>query len=504
MIPSDSTSYSTAYSVAAVDLGSNSFHMLVAEPQESTFRIIDKLREPVRLAAGLDASGEIDAAARERALKCLARFEQRVRGLSRAQVRAVGTNTLRQASNADSFIRDAEEALGHPIEVVSGAEEARLIYAGVVHGLAPEQPRRLVADIGGGSTEIITGHLAEPQLMESLPLGCVTMTEHFFPGGRITDKAWRAVLVHAELEVEPYAEAFRHQGWQQAIGASGTVRAIQKVLATEGWAEYAITREGLRRLGNTLRGSKSAARLKLKGLSDRRRPVFPGGVAILTALFEVLGIDSMQVSDAALREGLLLDFVERRSHRDVRTRSVRAMALQFGVDLAQAERIANTAKWLLTGLRNHPKVDSEPVSGYLEWASLLHEIGLTISHSRHHKHGAYIVENADLMGFSKAEQALLAALIRAHRGRFQPQEFDTLPPRLANAAKDLAIVLRLSVLLHRGRHAHPTPTIEVSADSSHLSLRFPSGWLAEHPLTEADLASEADTLKGIGFDLRFA
>lgn len=499
----DSSSADADQIVAAVDLGSHSFHMLVASTRETNFRVIDRLRDPVKLAAGLDADGAISKRARERALKCLARFGQRLRDLSSTQVRAVGTNTLRQAANAGDFMRDAEEALGHPIEVISGAEEARLIYAGVTHGLSPEKSGRLVADIGGGSTEIIAGHLEDPYRMESLPLGCVMLTEHFFPRGRITERAWRAAVVHAELEVQPYAEDFRQQGWQQAIGASGTVRAIQKVIAAQGWADYMVTRGGLRRLGDVLRTAKSASKLKLEGLSVRRRSVFPGGVAILTALFEVLGIDAMEVSDAALREGLLQDFVERRGHRDIRTRSVRAMATRFAVDFAQAERVAGTAKWLFAHLRDYSVFDANTAAAYLEWAALLHELGLAVSHSGYRRHGAYIVENADLMGFSKAEQALLAALIRTHRGRLHPREFENLPPRLARAARPLAVALRLSVLLHRNRHTAAIPTLDAEGGASGLSLGFPPGWLADHPLTAADLVGEAAILKAADFDLHF-
>lgn len=489
--------------VAAVDLGSNSFHMLVARVEGASFQIIDKLREPVRLAAGLDAYDAIDAAARERAVACLARFGQRLRGLPGDQVRAVGTNTWREAVNADEVIVYAENALGHPIEVISGVEEARLIYAGVVHGMTYEQPRRLVADIGGGSTEVIAGHLAQPHLMESLPLGCVTLSEHFFPDGRISEKAWRAALLHAEREIEPYADLFMQQGWQHAIGASGTVRAIQKVLEAQGWSGYTITRGGLKRLSETLRTSKSAKRLKLKGLSARRRDVLPGGTVILAALFKALDIESMDVSDAALREGLLLDFAERREHRDIRAQSVRTMAGRFGVDQEQAERVAATAASLLESF-TRASPEAEPLSAYLDWAARLHEIGLGVSHAGYHKHGAYIVENADLMGFSRAEQALLAALIRTHRGRPNLDAFDSLPPRFRKAGRILAIALRLAVLLHRGRKAASSIVPRAEGNPSSLSLAFPPGWLDEHPLTETDLAEEARALKAAKFDLHFA
>lgn len=489
--------------VAAVDLGSNSFHMLVARVEGTGFQILDRLREPVRLAAGLDAEGAIDAAARERAVRCLARFGQRLRYLPSTQVRAVGTNTLREATNAESFMAAAEEALGHPIEVISGVEEARLIYAGVVQGLAYDASERLVADIGGGSTEVIAGRLAEPHLMESLPLGCVTLSEHFFPGGKIGEKAWRAALMHAQREISPYAEAFRRQDWRQAIGASGTVRAIQKVLEAQGWSGYAITHAGLRKLGEALSTTRHTRRIKLKGLATRRREVFPGGVIILSALFEVLGIETMDVSDAALREGLLLDFAERRDHRDVRSRSVRAMAERFGVDPEQAARVADTAVALYRSL--HPDTPADgALAIYLEWAARLHEIGLTVSHSGYHKHGAYIVENADLTGFSRAEQALLAALIRTHRGRFQLQGFENLPRRFRKAAWLLVIVLRLAVLLHRGRAGTGNVAPRAEGGTGGMTLTFPPGWLEAHPLTESDLADEARVLKGAKFELRYA
>jgi len=496
----DSAADSKDTLIAAVDLGSNSFHMLVARLEPTGFQVIDKLREQVRLAAGLDSHGAIDVEARDRALQCLARFGQRLRGLPGTRVRAVGTNTLREASNAAQFVSDAEAALGHPIEAISGVEEARLIYAGVVQGLAPAHAERLVADIGGGSTEIIVGHLNEPQLMESLPLGCVTLTEHFFPDGRITGKAWRAALLHAEVEVQAYAETFRRQGWEQAIGASGTVRAIQKVIAAEGWARERITRDGLQHLVETIGGVKKASRLRLRGLGASRRAVFPGGVAILAALFEVLGIERMDVSDAALREGVLLDFVERSGPRDIRARSVQAMASRLGVDQAQAERVADTAAWLLGCVRDN-MAEASAAAPYLEWAARLHEVGLSVSHAGYHRHGAYIVENADLMGFSNAEQAFLAALIRPHRGRFQAQAFAALQPRFARVARFLAIVLRLSVLLHRSRMPVSKEGIKVQGDTDQLRLRFPPGWLDAHPLTAADLEEEAQTLKAADFSL---
>ncbi len=499
---SDARSAGEGAMVAAVDLGSNSFHMLVARLEATGFQVIDTLREPVRLAAGLDAGGAINAVARERALQCLARFGQRLRGLPDPRVRAVGTDTLREAVNAVQFVRDAEAALGHPIEAISGAEEARLIYAGVVHSLASGRTRRLVVDIGGGSTEIIAGYPPQPDLMENLPLGCVTLTEHFFPDGRMSGKAWRAALGQAKLKIQPHIEAFRREAWQQAVGASGSVLAIRKVLAAEGWADGRITRDGLRRLVAAVATVENVVQLKFKGLSASRRDVFPGGVAILAALFEGFDIACMDVSDAALREGLLLDFVEDSGPYDVRARSVDAMAARFGVDSGQAERVAGTTAWLFAQVQD--KVPGASACGtYLEWAARLHEVGLAVSHFGRHKYGAYLVEHADLMGFSKDEQTFLAALIRSLHGRFQPQSFVASPSRFAPVVSFLAIVLRLSVVLHRSRLPVPKTGIKVEGDARGLRLRFPPGWLADHPLTAADLEQEARVLRMAGFALRF-
>ena len=400
------------------------------------------------------------------------------------------------------FVCAAEAALGHPIEVISGAEEARLIYTGVVHGLASGQARRLVVDIGGGSTEIIVGHLAQSDLMVNLSLGCVTLTEHFFPDGRINEKAWRAALAQAELKIQPHVETFRRQGWQQAIGASGTVLAIRKVLAAEGWADERITCDGLRRLVAVVATVENTSQLKFKGLSASRRSVFPGGIAILAALFEGLDIECMDVSDAALREGLLLNFVECSGPCDVRARSVYAMAARLGVDPDQAQRVVGTAAWLFAQVQD--KVPGASACGtYLEWAARLHEVGLTVSHFGRHKYGAYIVENADLMGFSKAEQTFLAALIRSLQGRFQPRLFVAPSSRFVPAVSFLAILLRLSVLLHRSRLPVPKTGMKVEGDANGLRLRFPPGWLADHPLTVADLEKEARALQTAGFTLRF-
>ncbi|HKK13082.1 MAG TPA: exopolyphosphatase, partial [Gammaproteobacteria bacterium] len=308
----------SADTIAAVDLGSNSFHMVVAHRADGRLQIVDRLREPVRLAAGLDSERRLTADAQSRALGALERFGQRLQDLPDANVRAVGTNTLRRARNGAEFIAAAQQALGQAIETISGVEEARLIYLGVAHSLAEDRGRRLVVDIGGGSTELIVGEGFEPLQLESLYMGCVGMSRKYFPGGRIDKEGLRAAELAAGLELQPVQGVFRDLGWTAATGASGTIRAVRAVVTEAGWSDSGITRESLARLRQALLAAGDMGKLKLKGLSDDRRPVFAGGVVILSAIFDALGIEHMTYSDGALREGLLYDLIGRVHDQDIR------------------------------------------------------------------------------------------------------------------------------------------------------------------------------------------
>jgi len=486
--------------LAALDLGSNSFHLVVARVDGGGLHVIDRLRETVRLAAGLDDRKYLVAEAMVRALACLERFAERLRGMAPGTVRAVGTNTLRSARNGERFRARAEQVLGHPIEVIAGREEARLIYSGVVRGIAASDGRRLVADIGGGSTELIIGEGLEPSMRESLYMGCVGMSRRFFPGGTVERRQMKAAVLAAGRELEPITARFRACGWDSAIGCSGTIKALAGIARAEGWCRFGITREALRKLRHALIDAGSVTRVQLRELRPDRREVLPGGVAVLSAIFKFLDLDRMTVSDAALREGLLFDLLGRIRHQDVRAHTVDRMAERFGVDRDQAARVERVARIALEQLPPLLGVEAQGEE-MLAWAARLHEIGLALSHAQHHKHGAYLLANADLAGFSRQEQAMLAALVRGHRRKFPGDAFNQLPKDKVRLAIRLCVVLRLAVLLERGRGNEPTPAFGFHSVGQRVELSFPPGWLAAHPLTEADLAEERAYLDAVGIRL---
>lgn len=487
---------------AAIDLGSNSFHMIIAREAGGHLQVRDRLRETVRLAAGLDTRGNLDEAARQRAVECLRRFGQRLRGFRPGTVRAVGTNTLRKAKGTD-FLQQAEEALGHPIEVIAGIEEARLIYLGVAHGLPASDARRLVVDIGGGSTELILGRHFEPLELESLYMGCVSYSQQFFAGGRISERNMREAIIAARLEMQGIENEFSEIGWQFAVGASGTIRAVGEVVHAMGWADDGITLESLDRLVDELLKAGHIDKLKLSGLKEERLPVFPGGVAVLRAIFEGLPIGKMQVSDWALREGLLYDLIGRVRHEDVRERTINALCGRYQVDLRQASRVEQTAKLILGQVAASWDLEGEETEHLLLWAARLHEMGLAIAHSAYHKHGAYLVENSDIPGFSSSEQKLLALLIRGHRRKVPMSLFRDLSTPQGDRILRLCILLRLSVLLCRSHSDIPHPPFRFTADLKRLKLEFSPGWLSGHPLTEADLEQEAVYLQAAKFKLSY-
>ncbi|MGB0712782.1 MAG: exopolyphosphatase [Gammaproteobacteria bacterium] len=484
--------------LAAVDLGSNSFHMIVARMEDGQLHVIDRLREMVSLASGLDTKNHLSDEAQERAITCLERFGQRLRDLPPGSVRAVGTNTLRRARGSGSFLARAEQALGHPIEVIAGREEARLIYLGVSHGRAGDEGNRLVIDIGGGSTEVIVGEGFETLSRDSLFMGSVSWTRAHFADGRINRKTLAKAELAAQREIGTIATRCRELGWNLALGCSGTVRAVGAVLKAQGWSDGAITPEGMARLRQALIDAGQTDNIVLSGLKDERRPVFAGGFAVLNALVLGLDIDRLSVSDMALREGLLYDLVGRLRHDDVRNRTVNRLAKRLGVDTTQARRVEQTAVECLRQVATDWALEGEPMEDTLRWAARLHEVGLVISRNQHHKHGHYMLSNADMAGFSRREQAVLAALVRGHRRRFPLDVFDTLPDAEREAAIRLCVLLRLAVVLHRGRIDGPSAPFELKVGRKNeckLKLRLPADWLADHPLTLADLQEESEFLK---------
>ncbi|MEM8548269.1 MAG: Ppx/GppA phosphatase family protein [Pseudomonadota bacterium] len=490
--------------IAAVDLGSNSFHMVVAALRHGQLTIIDRLRETVRLAEGLTRENGLAMAARDRALACLERFGERLRELDAAQVRAAGTNTLRLVSSDQGFRAMAERALGHPIEVIAGVEEARLIYLGVAHSLPPEAGKRLVIDIGGGSTEMIIGAGLTAETLQSLGMGCVGKTERFFGDGRLKSKSFVRARLAARLKLEPVKAAFIDRGWQHAIGASGTIRSVEKVALELGLIApgEAVTKAVVEQLIERAVDCRTIGKLDLPGLSARRAQVWPGGLSILVEIMAALGIEALTTSDGALREGLLYDLVGRLQHEDARERSVRALAERYHVDEVQAERVRDTALALFERCENFSGLAPDFARRILGWAARLHEIGLDIAHADFHLHGAYVAGHADMPGFPAAEQQLLAYLLANQRKR-PAEHASELNPDWRAPALWLVVLLRLAVLLNRSRSSAPLPVVGVRFGKRRLALTLVSDWREANPLTVADLERERGYLSNWNFKLEF-
>jgi exopolyphosphatase / guanosine-5'-triphosphate,3'-diphosphate pyrophosphatase len=492
--------------VAAVDLGSNSFHMIVCSlNDDGTPQTIDRLREMVRLASGLNKDNVLEEKTQKKALACLERFGQRIGHFPSGSVRIVGTNTLRTAKNAMQFLVKAEQALNHPIHIISGIEEARLIYLGVAYSLSSKANLRLVMDIGGGSTEFIIGSGNSPKEKESLQMGCVSVSNAFFKDGYLTKSAFNQASLFVEQKLEPFQRKFRRANWDEAIGASGSLRSIAKVLQANNWSNNSITRQGLEKLVMYLNQCNHISEINLPTLDQERLPVFVGGVAIVYATFKSLGIEQMTVADGALREGLIQDLLGRIYNHDMRSITVQSVTERYRTDKMHALRIKQTISLILKQLHGNCSWSND-VNGsqFLEWAADLHEIGIDIAHSQYHKHSAYIIEHADLAGFSTQDQILLASIIRSHRRKFSFQLFNELPTPWNVSAPYLTVVLRLAVLLRRNRHDDELPSFKITIANFKINLKFPDSWLSQSPLTHADLIQEAEYLKSAGFTFEFA
>ena len=481
--------------VAAVDLGSNSFRLQVGRVVDDQIYTLDSLKESVRLASGLMADKRLDPASQARALEALRRFGERLGGLDKGAVRAVATNTLRVAKNADEFLPLAEEALGFPIEVIAGREEARLIYIGASHSLPTSAQKRLVVDIGGGLTEFIIGKRHDPLLMESLYMGCVSYTLRFFPDRKIDKKRLRDAQIAAAKEIELIAHDYRRMGWKEAIGSSGSARAIADILEMNRLnpnGESGISRTGLDRLCSMLLKAGSAEALDIPGIKSDRLPVLPGGIAIMSAIFEELAIEHMSYADGALRLGVLYDLLGRFHHHDMRDSTVAQFIRRYQVEADQAERVEATALSALTQLTEGSP--SEADVQFLSWATRLHEIGISVAHNAYHKHGAYILTYADMPGFSKKDQARLAMLVLGHRGKLEKLG----SVAAVDSAWRLIFCMRLAVLLHRTRDDRALPAWRATATASGFQLDLPAEWLQANPWTAAALGEEAAVWKQIG------
>lgn len=494
--------------IAAVDLGSNSFRLQVARVEGNQVFQLDGLKVPVRLAAGMQADKTLSIEAQDRALTALARFGERLRGFAAEDVRVVGTNTLRVAHDNQAFLAHAQAMLGFPIEVISGYEEARLIYLGAAHSLPPFEGNRLVVDIGGGSTEFIIGRGLTPLVMESLRLGCVSSTVNFFPNGRCDKKSFREAEIAAAREIETLVETYRDTGWQLAIGTSGTAKALAELLLENGLnpgKAAGISRVGLESLKHTLIEAGQIEKVRLSGLRADRIPVLAGGLSIMVAIFDTLDIEHMDYADGALRQGVLYDLCGRINHDDGdgRSETVRQLQRRHQIGLAQAQRVDQLAcqlfDQLLAGKKEVKSSELEDDRLFLSWAAQLHEIGWSISHTSYHKHGAYILTHADMPGFSRMEQAKLAALILGHRGKLGKLLGITEDVRY----RHMLLAFRLAVLLNRARaNSAVSPELILTMERSDYRLSIPAEWLNAHPLTHANLVEESAYWRGIGVKLR--
>ena len=486
--------------LAAVDLGSNSFHMVIAKLRDDHFQTVDKLKEMVQLRAGLDNRDRLSGPAQANALACLERFGQRIKDLPAGSVRVVGTNTLRVAKNSDAFLKKAKKALGHSIEIIEGEEEARLIYLGVAHTLSFDNTRRLVMDIGGGSTEFIIGERFEGLQRESLSMGCVSFSQQFFAGGALSPERMKMAIIAAATRLRAIQKCYRDIGWDEAIGASGTIRCVASIVKQAGWAiDGTITLESLDKLIEVMISSGHMDSVDLAGLSDERRSVLPGGVAVLKASFEQLKIKKMTVSDGALREGLLYDLLGRISHDDERDHTVSAMARRYHADQDQTDRVVLMLDQLFDPIAKPWRFEPHHRQ-QLHWAANLHEIGLFIAHHQYQKHSCYLLAHSNLPGFSREEQYALAVIVRGQRRSFPTKYIKRIPKETQLVTQRLTVLLRLALVFNRGRSVVGATPVKIQATAKEIKLLLPVGWLAEHPLTEADLLQEVVYLQAT--DLR--
>ena len=483
--------------LAAVDLGSNSFRLLIGRVESTEIgeqiRPLDALKESVRLAAGLGPDGQLDAASQGRAIEALSRFGERLRSFGPDQVRAVATNTFRVARNSRRLLRTAQAALGFPIEVISGHEEARLIYLGAAHALPSDDRQRIVVDIGGGSTECIIGRNYEPVRLESTAIGCVTLSEQFFPGGVVDASRFERACFAAREVIAPISLGYQETGWDYALGTSGTAKALWQALQMNR-GDARITRAGLQWLTDQLLAAGHTDKIKLEGLKPERRPVLAGGLAVMSAIFDELGIGEMNYCAGALRQGTLYDLLGRNQGADMREITVSRMIERYGVGKRQGELVAASAIGLFSQVARGPKEELLARRRLLGWTARLAEIGMSISHQSFHKHTAYILDHADMPGFTLDEQTLMANLALGQTGGLRKLEplFQTELDWL------MALSLRLASTLHRHRDGVEITPPAMFYKRGGLRLEVPATWAREHPLSDASLRAEADSWAQLG------
>lgn len=488
--------------LAAIDLGSNSFHLIIAKTEHEEMRPVEVLAEKVQLGAGLE-NDRLSQEAIDRGLDCLSRFAQLLGSVEPQRIRVVGTNALRQAENRLDFTLPAREILGTRVDVIYGREEARLVYLGVAHTLADDAHSRLVIDIGGGSTEFIIGQRFEPQKLESLQMGCVSFSRDFFPDAGISAANYRRAYDRARVETSHIRYRYSAEHWAECVGSSGTLNAIESIVVLNGWSDSGITRKALSELQSKLLTFEHFDQIKLDGLTESRRNVIVAGVAITSALFDILGIEQMRASKGALREGVIYDLMGRLSHEDVRERTVNALIQRYSADEHTGAIVERRCATFFSATRGSWRLENEDWE-LLHWAARTHEIGMAISHKHFNRHTAYLLRNADLPGFSQEEQEQLAILTLGQRGKIHPELFTGLAKGTRRRLGYLLTIIRLAVCFKYVEVLEQLPEFAVNAEKDALALGFPEGWLDEHPLTFSELTSEQDYLRKIGLELTYS
>lgn len=476
--------------LAAIDLGSNSYRLEIGRVEHGHIERIEYLKETVRQGGGLDSDRKLTPEAMHRGWACLARFAERLNGFDKRRVRAVATQTLREARNRDEFLARAQAILGYPIDVIPGREEARLIYSGVSHLLPQSHERRLVVDIGGRSTELILGEGMSPSVMESYRLGSVAWSMRYFADGVLSERALSTAQLAAEAILDEAVSLYPASAWDSAYGASGTIGAIGDVLGAAGFGQGVITRKALGWLREQLLLARSADRLQLEGLKDDRKPVIGGGLSVLLAVFNLLGIERMSVASGALRHGVLYDLLDRdRPGTDLRSASVRRLAQLFNVDMQQSARVERVATALFNQMQVQPADISQRHVRKLGWAATLHEVGTRIAHSDYHKHGAYILEHADAPGFSLPELHRLGLLVLGHRGKLRKLDADFEDSSFVQQL----LSLRLAVILCHARRDPDLDALTLVQDphERRFVLTASNGWAERYPQSAHLLREEA-------------
>ena len=487
--------------VAALDMGSNSFHLVVARIVAGSVQIVHRVKQKVRLAEGLH-DGMLDDAAIERGVNTLGVIAESLKGFEPDSVKIVATHTLRKAKNAHAFIVAARKVFPYPIEIISGIEEARLIYNGVAHNWHTEG-QRLIVDIGGGSTEFIIGEGFDAKLCRSLQMGCVSYTTRFFPNGELKAKAFDKAITAAQQALELIDSRYRKFGWDTCIGTSGTIKTIIAMCQGSADTTSTITLKQLKQLKQSCIDAKHIDNLNIEPLSEDRRGVFAAGLAILIGVFKSLQIEAMVFSPSALREGVLYQMSEALEHDDVRSRTAQSIATRYDVDTVQAGLVHGVVMELYDACATRWKIKTEVWRSMLSWAALLHEVGLQINSRGLQRHGGYILQNVDMPGFNQEEQLLLATLVRFQRKKIRPQELPEFDLFDHKKVVRLIILMRLAVLLNIKRQEDVLPTINVSCDESNITLDFPADWLAGKPIFSADLEQESHYIQALGYTLTF-